>query len=142
MLELARDRSAGAHPYLVTPDHTAFARQVLGEGPLLAPEQAVVVRSDIAAARRIAREYLATYLGLPNYLSNLRRFGFDDADFQDSGSDRLVDALVPSGGPDQVAARIREHFDAGADHVCIQPLGEARSADLDGMAQLLEATGK
>lgn len=141
MLALARARSAGAHPYLVTPDHTAMARRTLGEGPLLAPELAVVVRSDGSAARGIAREYLATYLRLPNYLSNLRRLGFGDDDFADGGNDRLVDALVPSGSTKTVAARVREHFDAGADHVCVQPLAEARQADLDGFTTLLDAIG-
>ncbi|HEX3539318.1 MAG TPA: TIGR03620 family F420-dependent LLM class oxidoreductase [Acidimicrobiales bacterium] len=91
MLELARDRTAGAHPYLAPPAHSAFARQVLGAGPLLAPEQAVVMQRDPDEGRRIARQYLATYLKLPNYLSNLRRFGFDDRDFEAGGSDRLVD---------------------------------------------------
>jgi len=141
MLELARDRSAGAHPYLVTPEHTAVARRVMGEGPLLAPEQAVVVNSDAAEARRIARQYLSTYLVLPNYLTNLAEYGFDNGDFADGGSDRLVDALVPSGEGGTVAKRIAEHFDAGADHVCVQPLGEGRAVDLDGMRDVLAAIG-
>jgi probable F420-dependent oxidoreductase len=139
MLELARDRSAGAHPYLVTPEHTMFARQVLGEGPLLAPEQAVVMIADGEAARGRARQYLTTYLGLPNYVSNLRRFGFEDDDFADGGSDRLVDAVVPWG--DSAAKRVQEHLDAGADHVCVQPLGPDRRADLDGFQELLATFG-
>jgi probable F420-dependent oxidoreductase len=134
MLELARDRSAGAHPYLVTPEHTADARRALGEAPLLAPEQAVVIDGD----RGIARHYLATYLQLPNYTSNLRHYGFQDEDFAAGGSDRLVDALVPSGDATAVASRVQEHLDAGADHVCLQPLGEGRAVDLHGLAALLQ----
>ncbi|MGH9126373.1 MAG: TIGR03620 family F420-dependent LLM class oxidoreductase [Acidimicrobiales bacterium] len=138
MLALARDRSAGAHPYLVTPDHTRAARQVLGSGPLLAPEQAVVVTDDPdGAGHKIARHYLATYLQLPNYLSNLRQYGFDDGDFAGGGSDRLVDALVPSGAPADIAERVRAHLAAGADHVCVQPLGENRAVDLEGFAAVL-----
>ncbi len=122
MLELARDRTAGAHPYNVTPEHTAFARAVLGPGPILAPEQAVVLEEDRSEARRLGRAHLAIYLGLPNYTNNLRRLGFGDDDFADGGSDRLVDALVARGSAARVAARVRDHFDAGADHVCVQVL--------------------
>jgi probable F420-dependent oxidoreductase len=139
MLELARSRTAGAHPYLVTPDHTAAARQVLGPERLLAPEQAVVVDRDRDRARRIAREYLAVYLTLPNYLANLGRLGLGDSDVAGGGSDRLVDALVPSGDAQAVAKRVREHFDAGADHVCLQPLGEGRAVDLNGLEELVPA---
>jgi probable F420-dependent oxidoreductase len=139
MLELSRDRALGAHPYLVTADHTATARQVLGEGPLLAPEQAVVIKGDPVAARRIARQYLETYLTLPNYLTNLRRSGFQESDFAAGGSDRLVDALVPSGEPGAVAERVQVHFAAGADHVCIQPLDEGRAVDLSGFETLLRS---
>jgi probable F420-dependent oxidoreductase len=141
MLELARDRAAGAHPYLVPPDHTAYARQILGPNPLLAPEQAVVVHGDRDAAMRIARAYLAGYLSLPNYVSNLRRLGFSDEDFTGGGSDHLVDALVPSGDTATVGKRVQEHFDAGADHVCIQPLGEGGSIDLAGLKGLAQALG-
>lgn len=139
MLELARDRSAGAHPYLVTPAHTGTARQVLGPGPLLAPEQAVVVNPDAGQARRIARNYLATYLVLPNYLTSLRRLGFSDADFAAGGSDWLVDELVPWGDADAVAERLAEHFAAGADHVAVQPLGARDRFDLTGLAQVAAA---
>jgi probable F420-dependent oxidoreductase len=142
MLKLARDRTAGAHPYLGTPDHTATARRVLGPGPVLAPEQAVVVSGELDEARRIAREYLATYLALPNYATNLRRLGFEDQDFEGGGSDRLVDGLVPSGDAEAVAARVQEHFDAGADHVCVQPMGEARTVDLKGLEALAGALGQ
>jgi probable F420-dependent oxidoreductase len=120
MLELARDRAAGAHPYFVPVEHTAVARAALGPDRLLAPEQAVVLDTDPTSARETARSHMKTYLGLPNYTNNLRRFGFGDDDIADGGSDRLVDAIVAWGDVDAVAARVQAHFDAGADHVCIQ----------------------
>jgi probable F420-dependent oxidoreductase len=122
MLELAATRANGAHPYFTTPDHTKMAREVMGPDALLAPEQMVVLSTDPDEARRIARAGMKIYLGLPNYFNNLRRIGFDEADWTDGGSDRLVDAIVAWGTPEQVAARVREHHDAGADHVCIQVL--------------------
>jgi probable F420-dependent oxidoreductase len=127
MLELARDRSAGAHPYLTTPDHTRQARSVLGDGPLLAPEQMVVVDSDPTTARAVARKSLALYLQLPNYTNNMLRYGFTEADLADGGSDRLIDGHVAWGDPEAIAVRIREHLDAGADHVCIQVLTGSRA---------------
>jgi probable F420-dependent oxidoreductase len=120
MLELSRDRTRGAHPYLANPEHTRFARGVLGSGPLLMPEQPVVLETDAAAARDLARAHFTIYLTLPNYLNNLRRIGFTDDDFSDGGSDRLVDGVVAWGDEAAIARRVREHFDAGADHVCIQ----------------------
>jgi probable F420-dependent oxidoreductase len=126
MLELARDRAAGAHPYLVIPEHTAVARAALGDGPLLAPEQAVVLETDAATARAAGRAHLATYLGLPNYANNWKRFGFTDDDVADGGSDRLVDALVVWGDEEAIRTRVQEHRDAGADHVCIQVVGSER----------------
>jgi probable F420-dependent oxidoreductase len=126
MLAMARDRTAGAHPYLVTPDHTATARQVLGAGPLLAPEQKVVLEQDATRARALARAHLEVYLSLPNYTNNLRRSGFSDADIANGGSDRLVDAIVAWGEPEVAAERVRQHLDAGADHVCIQVLTDDR----------------
>ena len=123
MLTLAATRAAGAHPYLVTPEHTRQAREVLGEGPLLAPEQKVVVGTDPAEARGIARGVLRMYLQLPNYVRNLLRLGFTDDDVAGDGSDRLVDALVAWGTPEQIRARIAEHHAAGADHVAVQALG-------------------
>jgi probable F420-dependent oxidoreductase len=122
MLGMARDRSRGAHPYLVTPDHTHQARAVLGDGPLLAPEQAVVLDADATTAREVARAHLAIYLGLPNYVNNLRRLGFDEPDVQDGGSDRLVDGLVAWGDETAIAQRVADHRAAGADHVCLQVL--------------------
>jgi probable F420-dependent oxidoreductase len=122
MLELARDRTAGAHPYLTTPEHTAYARGILGKGPLLAPELKVVLSSEPAEARAIARKGLGMYFQLPNYTNNLRRLGYTEDDLADGGSDRLVDRLVACGGLDKIAERIGEHRAAGADHVCIQVL--------------------
>jgi probable F420-dependent oxidoreductase len=127
MLELARDRAHGAHPYLVTPAHTARARSVLGPGPVLAPEQGVVLETDPVQARAIAREHLARYLQLPNYTRSWREDGFGDDDLADGGSDRLVDALIAWGDPAAIATRIRGHLDAGADHVAVQPV----TADVD-----------
>jgi probable F420-dependent oxidoreductase len=121
MLALAAQRSRGAHPYFVPPEHTAIARAALGDGPLLAPEQAVVLSSDADEARTIARRFMQTYLGLPNYTNNLRRLGFTDDDISQP-TDRLVDAIVAWGDLDAIAARIRAHHDAGADHVCVQVL--------------------
>ena len=128
MLTLAAERTQGAHPYNVTPEHTAQAREILGAGKLLAPELAVTLTADPSAARVLGRAHLAVYLGLPNYVNNLRRLGFGDADFAEGGSDRLVDGIVAWGTADQVAARVREHHDAGADHVCLQVLVERGAA--------------
>lgn len=122
MLELARDRAHGAHPYLVTPAHTARAREILGPGPVLAPEQGVVLETDPARARAVAREHLSAYLRLPNYTNSWREDGFGDNDFADGGSDRLVDALIAWGDADAIAQRVAAHHVAGADHVCIQPV--------------------
>jgi len=122
MLALAAFRSRGTHPFLITPEHTAAARTALGDGPLLAPEQKVVLESDPSTARAIARQALDFYLTKRGYATNLRRLGFTDDDLADGGSDRLVDATVVWGDPDTVRARIAEHHQAGADHVAIQLL--------------------
>lgn len=124
MLALAAARSRGAHPFLVTPEHTRRARAILGPGPLLAPEQKVVLETDPAKARAIARQALAFYLPKRGYSQTLRRLGFTDDDLAGGGSDRLVDALVPWGSPSTIRGRIHEHLDAGADHVAVQPLTE------------------
>ena len=137
MLELARDRAQGAHPYLVTPEHTVRARAILGVGPLLAPEQAFVLESDPVRARTVAREHLKVYLTLPNYAENWRRSGFDEADLADGGSDRLVDALVAWGDESAVRERVEEHFAAGADHVALQALGEDPVGQLTRLAPAL-----
>jgi probable F420-dependent oxidoreductase len=125
MLELARDRSAGAHPYLVTAEHTARARAVLGGGPVLAPEQAAVLESDAAVARAIGRKHLQHYLLLPNYTGNFLRFGYTPEDLENGGSDRLIDGLVAWGDEAAILARVQAHWDAGADHVCLQVLPRA-----------------
>jgi probable F420-dependent oxidoreductase len=124
MLELSAARALGAHPYLTTPTHTKLARAILGEGPLLAPEQAAVLCSDGEKARSVARSYLEGYLGLPNYTKNLLRTGFDEVDIVQGGSNRLVDALVAHGSEETIAARLWEHLAHGADHVCVQLLSD------------------
>jgi probable F420-dependent oxidoreductase len=121
MLGLAREKTQGAHPYFVPPEHTARARKILGPDAWLCPEQMVLRVTDATKAREIARQHMKVYVGLPNYQNNLKWLGFDDADFQNGGSDRLVDAIVAWGDDDVIAARIRAHHEAGADHVCIQP---------------------
>ena len=128
-LALARERAWGSHPYFVPPEHTARARRILGPGKLLAPEQMVCLERDATAARAIARQAMQTYLGLPNYVRNLRSLGFTDKDVADGGSDRLVDAIVAWGSIDAVVARVEAHHDAGADHVCLQVL-KANPAEL------------
>lgn len=128
MLELARERSAGAHPYLVTVDHTRRAREILGAGPVLAPEQAVVLETHPDRARAIAREHLSIYLQAPNYTNSWLRLGFTPDDFTNGGSDRLVDALVAWGGIDTIRERVAQHLLAGADHVCLQVLTADRTA--------------
>jgi probable F420-dependent oxidoreductase len=136
MLELAATRAQGAHPYFVTPEHTAMARDVLGPEPVLAPEQAVVLNTDPAQARAIARRYASLYLSLPNYVNNLRELGFSDRDFEGGGSDALIDAIVPWGDPESVGARIRAHHQAGADHVCVQPLAVTLAEQLEHLRLL------
>lgn len=137
MLELARERTDGAHPYLVAPEHTRIAREALGAGKLLAPEQAFVLETDPARARELARAHLRYYLAAPNYQRSWRRLGFGDEDFSDGGSDRIVDALVVWGDEAAVLGRIREHLDAGADHVCVQAIGAEPLAELRRLAPAL-----
>jgi len=124
MLETAATRASGAHPYFTTPAHTAQARSIMGPDALLAPEQMVVVETDPAVARAIARAGMAVYLRAPNYQNALRGLGFDDGDWADpkQASDRLVDAIVAWGTPEEIGARVDEHRAAGADHVCVQVL--------------------
>ncbi len=122
MLELARERSVGAHPYLGTAEHTRRAREILGAAPLLAPELGVVLETDAQRARSIARKHLEHYMQMPNYVNNWRRLGYGDEDVEGGGSDRLVDDLIAWGDLEAIAGRIEEHFDAGADHVCLQVL--------------------
>jgi probable F420-dependent oxidoreductase len=139
MLDLAAERSLGTHPYFIHVGHTESARKRLGEGPLVAPEVAVVVEEDDETARRIAREYAKTYLGLSNYTANLLRFGYTEDDIGSGGSDRLIDAVIPHGSAEKVAEVVRAHLDAGADHVCVQPLGNepVPTADYRALAKAL-----
>jgi probable F420-dependent oxidoreductase len=137
MLELARDRAQGAHPYLVTPEHTRQARAILGVGPLLAPEQAFVLERDPRRARAVARAHLEGYLTLPNYRNNWLRSGFGEFDLAEGGSDRLVDALVAWGDEDAVRQRFEEHLAAGADHVAFQALGDEPVSQLTRLASAL-----
>jgi probable F420-dependent oxidoreductase len=126
MLQLAREKAAGAHPYFVTPAHTAVAREALGAGPLLCTEQAVLLERDPHRAREIARAHTSVYLSQPNYVKNMLRLGFGEEDLAAGGTDGFVDALVAWGGVDDVLARVAEHLDAGADHVCVQVLDADR----------------
>jgi probable F420-dependent oxidoreductase len=128
MLNLARERADGAHPYFVPVSHTPLAREALGPGKLLIPEQAVVLSTDPDEARRIAREHMGRYLRLPNYVNSLKYLGYTDEDVSAGGSDRLADAIVAWGDEAAIAARVREHRDAGADHVVLQPLGDLTAA--------------
>ncbi|KMO69030.1 LLM class F420-dependent oxidoreductase [Mycolicibacterium obuense] len=123
VLKLAAQRSAGAHPYLTTPVHTGQARELLGPTVLIAPEHKVVLTDDPAAAREVGRQTVDFYLGLSNYVNNWKRLGFTDDDLDRPGSDRFIDAVVAYGSPDEIAARLDEHLQAGADHVAIQVLG-------------------
>lgn len=122
VLQLSAQRSAGAHPYLTTPEHTARARELIGPSAFLSPEHKVVLTTDADTARAVGRTALDIYLNLANYLNNWRRLGFTDNDVARPGSDRLVDALVAYGTTDAIAARLGEHLDAGADHVAVQVL--------------------
>ncbi|MCO6006345.1 LLM class F420-dependent oxidoreductase [Actinoallomurus purpureus] len=122
MLKLSRDHAAGAHPYLVTPEHTVRAREILGPDRLLAPEVKVVLETDPDRARAIARRHLDVYLRLPNYTNNLLRLGFTEDDFAEGGSDRLIDATVAWGDLEAVRRRVAAHREAGADHAALQVL--------------------
>jgi len=123
VLRLAAERSAGAHPYLTTPEHTASARELVGNTVFLAPEHKVVLTTDADEARAVGRRFVEHYLGLSNYVNNWLRLGFTEADVAKPGSDRLIDAVVAYGTPEAIARRLGEHLDAGADHVAIQVLG-------------------
>ncbi|HEX5849052.1 MAG TPA: LLM class F420-dependent oxidoreductase [Rubrobacter sp.] len=122
MLELSRDLADGAHPYLVTPQHTAEAREILGEGPLLAVEQAVAPTEDREEALRLARSHLSRYLQMPNYRKSWLRQGFREEDLSGEGSEGLATGLVAWGSEDEILGRVREHLSAGADQVCVQVL--------------------
>jgi probable F420-dependent oxidoreductase len=139
MLDLAASRSLGTHPYFTPPEHTRFARERVGPAALVAPELAVVLDPVPERARERARSYAATYLRLRNYTSNLLRFGFTEADLAGGGSDRLIDAVIPHGTAEAVAEAVQAHLDAGADHVCVQPLshGAASGDDYRALAAVL-----
>ncbi|MFH8615142.1 LLM class F420-dependent oxidoreductase [Streptomyces sp. NPDC017979] len=130
MLKLSADRALGAHPYLVTPEHTAEARALLGPDALLAPDLKVVLEPDLPRARDIARTGLAPYLGYENYLRSFLRLGFTEADFADGGSDRLVDAVFALGDLDRIRARVADFHAAGADHVALNVVSEAPADEL------------
>jgi probable F420-dependent oxidoreductase len=138
MLDLARDRTDGAHPYFVPPEHTAQARERLGGGRVLAPEQAVILTDDADRARELAREHVAFYMTAPNYRNSMLRLGFEEADLDDGGSERLRDAIVVWGDEHAIKARVQAHLDAGADHVCIQTLPSG-TLDLDALRRLAPA---
>jgi len=140
MLELAAERTHGAHPYFVPVEHTAFARARLGPEPVLAVEQTVVLEADAAEARRVARRFAADYFALPNYANNLRRMGYTASDVSGLGSDRAVDAVIAWGDVDRIASRVREHLQAGADHVCLQVVsGDEEDVGLDALRDLADA---
>jgi probable F420-dependent oxidoreductase len=120
MLRLSAERALGAHSYFVPVTHTAHAREVLGPEPVLAVELTAVLETDADRARGVARDWAGHYLELPNYAKNLLRQGFDEDDVAGRGSERLIDATIARGDADAIAARVREHLDAGADHVCVQ----------------------
>ncbi|MEV4143087.1 LLM class F420-dependent oxidoreductase [Amycolatopsis sp. NPDC049691] len=124
VVELSGSRTAGAHPYLTTPEHTRSTREILGSGPLLAPEHKVVLSTDAAEARAIGRNTVKYYLGLSNYVANLRKLGFTDDDLSGEGSDRLVDALALHGDAATIARGLSAHLEAGADQVVVQVLNE------------------
>ncbi|WP_017934278.1 TIGR03620 family F420-dependent LLM class oxidoreductase [Nocardioides sp. Iso805N] len=140
MLRLSAERAAGAHPYLVNPDYTRSARATLGERPLLAPEHKVALAADREEGLSRAREGLDIYLrmGMQNYLDNFRRLGFEDRDFEGGGSERLLDAMVAQGAPAAIAAEVRRHLDAGADHVPLHPVHDAADV-VEVMARIATA---
>jgi probable F420-dependent oxidoreductase len=140
MLQLAAERTDGAHPYNVTPEHTLEARHALGPGPYLCPEQAVILETEPTKAREIGRRFLKIYLGLPNYTNNFLRGGFSESDFASGGSDRLIDSIIAWGDVKAIQSRVRAHLAAGADHVCIQVLpSDSRGLPLDEWRELAPA---
>jgi probable F420-dependent oxidoreductase len=140
MLGLASERTLGAHPYFVPVEHTAFARRRLGPGPVLAVEQTIVLQSDPAKARSVARSFATRYLRTENYANNLKRMGWTNTDLSGDGSDALIDAVVAWGDVDRIAVRVRQHLDAGADHVCVQAItGDEDDVGLDDLRALAPA---
>jgi probable F420-dependent oxidoreductase len=142
VLALSAERSAGAHPYLTTPEHTARARELVGNTVFLAPEHKVVLSADSDTARQIGRQSVEFYLGLSNYVNNWRRLGFSESDVRKPGSDELIDAVVAYGKPEAIAARLNEHLEAGADHVAVQVLGSwPEDKLLDALSELAGPLG-
>ncbi|WP_021597590.1 LLM class F420-dependent oxidoreductase [Actinomadura welshii] len=141
VLRLSAERAAGAHPYLTTPEHSREARRLLGDDPLLAPDQKIVLDTDPGRARALAREMLVRYLGLRNYVASFKRLGFTDADVADGGSDALVDALIAHGDAAAVSARVAGHLDAGADHVAVQALTEPGGDPRPALRAVAETLG-
>jgi probable F420-dependent oxidoreductase len=140
MLALAGERTAGAHPYFVPLEHTPIARGALGEGPLLAVEQAVVFDEDTTRARELARSHMSGYLRLDNYANNLRRLGWSEDDIA-GPSDRLVDAIVAWGPLERIVDRVATHLRTGADHVCVQPLAAVTNGPFERIKELISAVG-
>ncbi len=142
MLRLAADRTAGAHPYLVTVEHTAWARKQIGDSAILAPEQTAILETDPGRARKLARTHLSHYRNLPNYRENLQRLGFTDEDWEEGGSDALVDAVYAWGDVDAVVQRVHDHLEAGADHVAIQLIdSDLQKFPMEGWRRLAPALG-
>jgi probable F420-dependent oxidoreductase len=143
MLELAAERADGAHPYFVPVEHTVEAREHLGPEPFLGVEQTAVLTTDREAGLRIARAFAKNYLALPNYANNLRRLGWSDEDLAGTGSERVIDAVIAIGDVDAIVRRVRDHLDAGADHVCVQ-IREAQSTDpaLGAYRELASSVGR
>jgi probable F420-dependent oxidoreductase len=129
MLELSRDFAEGAHPYNVPPEHTEQAREIIGPGKYLCVEQAAILQRNPAAARAAGRRFLSVYLRLPNYVENWKRLGFSDADVAGGGSDRLIDSVIVWGDENAIRTRIDAHWQAGADHVCVQAIGQSGLPD-------------
>jgi probable F420-dependent oxidoreductase len=142
VLRLGAERTAGVHPYLVPPEHTRMARAEIGADPVLAPEHKAVLDADPERGREVGRQTVERYLGLVNYTANLRRLGFTDQDLAGRGSDRLVDAVIAHGTAEQVAARLDEHLQAGADHVPVQVLGDDPLAGYRALAPVLRLSGR
>jgi probable F420-dependent oxidoreductase len=139
MLDLARDRTDGAHPYFVPVEHTAIARERLGPGKLLAPEQGVILTDDGARPRDLIREHTSFYLSTENYRNSMLRLGFHEEDLEDGGSERLQDSVVVWGDESAIRERVKAHLDAGADHVCVQVLGPRGEFDLEPLRRLAPA---
>ncbi|AIC71487.1 putative F420-dependent oxidoreductase%2C MSMEG_4141 family [Mycobacteroides abscessus] len=139
VLKLSADRTAGAHPYLTTPEHTRQAREIIGPDALLIPEHKVVLSTDAPGAREIGRRTVDFYLTLSNYVNNWKRLGFNDEDLTSPGSDAFIDAVVAHGTAAEIATRLNEHLDAGADQVLIQVLGD--KGLVDTLTSLADALG-